>query len=185
MRSRSSSLVDSKSRSEPHKVRIARKTSASRCSPWPLREYKAKRSQKWDVEDELVAVAVPGDVTVDLSDPKSIPTEVHLKALGRDVDVMDIIRRLMWSTRGDSHRPKSWKNVGSEPLDPPQDILMRHARGCEFHDQMVTAQGFRRRKLLLNCGHPLGRVTQDEVARYSPGKLRRKSRVRKPLVVVL
>ena len=37
-------------------------------------EYKAKRSQKWDVEDELVAVAVPGDVTVDLSDPKSIPT---------------------------------------------------------------------------------------------------------------
>jgi len=43
-----------------------------------------------DVEDELVAIAVLGDVTVDLSDPTNIPTEVRLKAyaLGRDVDVL-------------------------------------------------------------------------------------------------
>jgi hypothetical protein len=52
--------------------------------------HKAKRSRMWDVEDELVAIAVLGDVTVDLSDPKSMPTKVLLKAyaLGRDVDVM-------------------------------------------------------------------------------------------------
>jgi hypothetical protein len=52
--------------------------------------HNAKRSRKWDVEDELVAIAVLGDVTVDLSDPTNIPTEVRLKAyaLGRDVDVL-------------------------------------------------------------------------------------------------
>jgi len=51
--------------------------------------HKGKRAQQWDVEAELVALSVLGDVTVDLSDTKSAPAEVVLKAfaLGRDVDV--------------------------------------------------------------------------------------------------
>src|SRR5580700_9116324 len=51
--------------------------------------HKGKRGQRWDVEAELMALSLLGDVTVDLSDTKSAPAEVLLKAfaLGRDVDV--------------------------------------------------------------------------------------------------
>jgi hypothetical protein len=49
-----------------------------------------KRAHTWDVEDELIAVAVLGDVTIDLSDTKSAPPEVHIEAYAilRDVDVL-------------------------------------------------------------------------------------------------
>jgi hypothetical protein len=51
---------------------------------------KGKRAQSWDVEDELIAVALLGDVTIDLSDTKSAPPEVHVEAYAifRDVDVL-------------------------------------------------------------------------------------------------
>jgi hypothetical protein len=51
--------------------------------------HKGKRAQQWDVESELMAVSLLGDVTVDLSDTKSAPAQVVIKAfaLGRDVDV--------------------------------------------------------------------------------------------------
>jgi hypothetical protein len=49
-----------------------------------------KRAQTWDVEDELIAVALLGDVTIDLSDTKSTPPEVHIEAYAilRDVKVL-------------------------------------------------------------------------------------------------
>jgi len=52
--------------------------------------HKGQRAKNWDVEGDLVALSLLGDVTVDLSDPKSMPTEVYLKAyaIGRDVDVL-------------------------------------------------------------------------------------------------
>ena len=48
-----------------------------------------KRARAWDVEDELVAVAVLGDVTIDLSQTKSTPPEVDIDAYAifRDVDI--------------------------------------------------------------------------------------------------
>jgi hypothetical protein len=51
--------------------------------------HKGKRAQQWDVERELVALSLLGDVTVDLSDIKSAPDEIVIKAfaLGRDVDI--------------------------------------------------------------------------------------------------
>jgi hypothetical protein len=51
--------------------------------------HKGKRAQQWDVEAELIALSLLGDVTVALSDTKSSPAEILLKAyaLGRDVDV--------------------------------------------------------------------------------------------------
>jgi hypothetical protein len=51
---------------------------------------KGKRAQSWDVEEELIAVALLGDVTIDLSDTKSAPPEVHIEAYAilRDVDVL-------------------------------------------------------------------------------------------------
>jgi hypothetical protein len=44
---------------------------------------------RWDVEDELVAIAVLGDVMVDLAGARTLPPVLLVKAfaLGRDVDV--------------------------------------------------------------------------------------------------
>ncbi len=49
-----------------------------------------KRARAWDVEDELIAVALLGDVTIDLSDTRSAPAEIAIDAyaIGRDVDVL-------------------------------------------------------------------------------------------------
>ena len=49
-----------------------------------------KRARAWDVEDELIAVALLGDVTIDLSDARSIPAEIAIDAYAilRDVDVL-------------------------------------------------------------------------------------------------
>jgi hypothetical protein len=51
---------------------------------------KGKRAQAWDVEDELIAVALLGDVTIDLSQNKSAPAEIDIEAYAiiRDVDVL-------------------------------------------------------------------------------------------------
>ena len=48
-----------------------------------------RRARAWDVEDELIAVALLGDVTIDLSDTKSAPGEIVIQAYAivRDVDV--------------------------------------------------------------------------------------------------
>jgi hypothetical protein len=50
---------------------------------------KGTRAKAWDVEDELVAVALLGDVTIDLSDTRSAPAEIAIDAYAvlRDVDV--------------------------------------------------------------------------------------------------
>jgi hypothetical protein len=52
--------------------------------------HKGRRARAWDVEDELVAVSLLGDVTVDLSETKSTPTEVVINAYAilRDIDVI-------------------------------------------------------------------------------------------------
>jgi hypothetical protein len=51
--------------------------------------HKGKRALGWDVEEELVAVALLGDVTVDLAETKSAPPEIAINAYAilRDVDV--------------------------------------------------------------------------------------------------
>jgi hypothetical protein len=49
-----------------------------------------KRAHAWDVEDELIAVALLGDVTIDLSQTRSAPSEIDINAYAiiRDVDVL-------------------------------------------------------------------------------------------------
>jgi hypothetical protein len=51
--------------------------------------HKGRRARQWDVESELIALSLLGDVTVDLADTKSAPAQVVIKAfaLGRDIDV--------------------------------------------------------------------------------------------------
>lgn len=52
--------------------------------------HKGKRAQRWDVEPELVAVALFGDVTVDIAQARSTPAEITVRAwaLFRDVDIV-------------------------------------------------------------------------------------------------
>ena len=54
------------------------------------RRTRGRYAQTWDVEDELVAVALFGDVTIDLSQTRSTPAEVAIEAYAilRDVDVL-------------------------------------------------------------------------------------------------
>jgi|CZKT01.1.fsa_nt_gi hypothetical protein len=49
-----------------------------------------KRAREWDVEDDLVAVALLGDVTIDLSQTRNSPAEIAIEAYAvfRDVDVL-------------------------------------------------------------------------------------------------
>jgi len=51
---------------------------------------RGERARAWDVEDELIAVALLGDVTIDLSDTRSAPAEIAIDAYAilRDVDVL-------------------------------------------------------------------------------------------------
>jgi hypothetical protein len=51
--------------------------------------HKEKRAQRWDVESDLVAFALFGDVTVDLAHARSTPAEITIQAwaLFRDVDI--------------------------------------------------------------------------------------------------
>ena len=51
---------------------------------------RGKRAKAWDVEDELVAVAIGGDVTIDLSQTHSSPARLAIDAYAvlRDVDVI-------------------------------------------------------------------------------------------------
>jgi hypothetical protein len=52
--------------------------------------HKGKRSTQWDVESELVAVSILGDVTIDLTNVRSMPSQllINAYAIGRDVDVV-------------------------------------------------------------------------------------------------
>jgi predicted membrane protein len=49
-----------------------------------------KRSREWDVEEELIAVALLGDVTIDLAQAKCVSddTTIEAYAIVRDVDVI-------------------------------------------------------------------------------------------------
>ena len=49
-----------------------------------------KRSTDWDVEDELIAIALLGDVTIDLVQTKSLADDITIEAYAivRDVDVV-------------------------------------------------------------------------------------------------
>ena len=51
---------------------------------------RGKHAQTWDVEDELVAVALLGDVSIDLSQARSLPVDIAIEAYAilRDVDVL-------------------------------------------------------------------------------------------------
>jgi hypothetical protein len=52
--------------------------------------HRGKRARSWEAESKLVALAVLGDVTIDLSQAKTVPAEIAINAFAvlRDVDVL-------------------------------------------------------------------------------------------------
>lgn len=51
---------------------------------------RGQRARDWDVEDELIAVALLGDVTIDLSQTATAPAVIDIRAYAiiRDVDIL-------------------------------------------------------------------------------------------------
>jgi len=52
--------------------------------------HKGTRSRSWEVEGNLGAISLLGDVTIDLTNPRSIPPDVIIQAyaIGRDLDIL-------------------------------------------------------------------------------------------------
>jgi len=52
--------------------------------------HKGARATRWQVEEHLVALAVFGDVTIDLRAVQKLPAQVRISAyaFGRDVDIL-------------------------------------------------------------------------------------------------
>jgi hypothetical protein len=52
--------------------------------------HKGKRGRSWDVENEVLAISLFGDVTIDLSNVKSLPPVIQIRAyaIRRDVDII-------------------------------------------------------------------------------------------------
>ena len=52
--------------------------------------HKGARSRLWEVEEQLGAVALLGDVTIDLTNARTMPPEIGIQAyaIGRDVEVL-------------------------------------------------------------------------------------------------
>jgi hypothetical protein len=42
--------------------------------------HKGTRSRSWDVEEKLGAVALLGDVTIDLTNPRTLPSNIGVQA---------------------------------------------------------------------------------------------------------
>ena len=60
--------------------------------------HKGRRARDWNVEKELVAISLLGDVTIDLTNVKSLPSEIRINAyaIGRDCSTGNA-RRNGWS----------------------------------------------------------------------------------------
>ena len=52
--------------------------------------HEGTRARTWDVEETLGALSLLGDVTIDLTNPRSMPPNIGVQAyaIGRDVEVL-------------------------------------------------------------------------------------------------
>ena len=86
--------------------------------------HKGRRAGRWDVEDELIALSLLGDVTVDLAQTRSAPDEIAVNAYAilRDVDVYvaEGTRVELAGRPGNSHQRNDMPVASShaQPGDP-------------------------------------------------------------------
>ena len=86
-----------------------------------------ERARAWDVEDELIAVALLGDVTIDLSQTGNAPAEIDIEAYAifRDVDVLvaegDHVELFGGVLRGDLR-----KDVPAVPAERRDRVIRIH-----------------------------------------------------------
>jgi hypothetical protein len=88
--------------------------------------HKGGRARHWDVEDELTAVSLLGDVTVDLSETKSSPTEVVVEAYAilRDVDVL-VAEGTRVEMSGRANNDHLNNEVAAKPGENPSGRVVR------------------------------------------------------------
>lgn len=90
--------------------------------------HKGSRGERWDVEDELVALSLLGNVTVDLTSAKSTPAHLDVTAYAilRDVDVFVTEgTRVKLSGRVHNHHVSS--EVPAAPEDSSAAMVRVHA----------------------------------------------------------
>jgi Uncharacterized protein conserved in bacteria (DUF2188) len=89
--------------------------------------HKGTRAHRWDVEPELAAVALLGDVTVDLSQTRTAPPEIALNAWAilRDVDVT-VPAGTRVEITGDGFRGQLVNHVPASLGNEPQRTIRIH-----------------------------------------------------------
>ncbi len=101
-------------------------------------------AQRWDVEDELIAVAIFGDVTIDLSQTKSAPAElvINAYAIFRDVDVL-VTADTHVELFGGMFRGELRNDVPAPPKSAPDRTVRIHGHSV-FGDVTVRVGGVTR-----------------------------------------
>jgi hypothetical protein len=89
--------------------------------------HKGERARRWDVEPELAAVALFGDVTVDLAQARSTPDQIDLSAWAvlRDVDVT-VPAGTRVEVAGDRVRSHLVNHVPAVPDQRPDRVVRVH-----------------------------------------------------------
>lgn len=100
-----------------------------------------KSAQHWDVEDEFIAVAILGDVTIDLSQAKSAPAQILINAYAifRDVDVL-VPAGTHVELFGGVFRGDLRNNVPAPPKSAPDRRVRIHGHSV-FGDVTVRVAG--------------------------------------------
>jgi hypothetical protein len=90
--------------------------------------HKDSRASRWDAEDELIALSLLGDVTVDLTSARSVPSrlDVNAYAILRDVDVF-VAQGTRVRLTGHVHDHHVSMKVPEVAEDSPAPVVWVHA----------------------------------------------------------
>jgi hypothetical protein len=86
--------------------------------------HKGKRARTWDVESELTAVALLGDVTIDLAHAKRAPAEISVNAYAilRDVEVL-VPKGTFVELNGRANNDHLNNHATGEPDERPERVV--------------------------------------------------------------
>jgi hypothetical protein len=110
--------------------------------------HKGTRAHRWDVEPDLAAVALLGDVTVDLSQTRTAPPEIALNAWAilRDVDVT-VPAGTRVEITGNGFRGNLVNHVPASPREDPQRTLRIRGHALLGDVTVRAADGDARREM--------------------------------------
>jgi hypothetical protein len=89
--------------------------------------HKGRRARTWNVESELTALALLGDVTVDFAQAKSAPAEIIVNAYAilRDVDVL-VHKGTLVELTGRANNDHLNNHAIRDPHEEPERVVRVH-----------------------------------------------------------